>query len=169
MYENSVHYLLRLVPHLNVLVVILDRKMGDDRFREFKTNPKYRNLKRAKGTRVEIDNRFSDRLQSDGGFNLKWKRDRRGRPVNFSQTENFNRFYQLKKEKLKILDDGKTDENEEYDRIRGIGVSSSSESESDSDDEIIDSKKQEDIYDKNDKVVRSGKIKPHIFIEMFCA
>lgn len=127
----------------------------DDRFDEFKTNPKYRKVQRTKGTRVSIDSRFSKALKTDDGFNLKWKHDRRGRPVNFTQQENFDRFYQSKKEKLEILDSDQ-DDDKEVDRIRGIGISESSESESDSEDEnLVDSKT--DLYDTNKaQVVRTG-------------
>lgn len=136
----------------------------DDRFDEFKTNPKYRKVQRTKGTRVSIDSRFSKALKTDDGFNLKWKHDRRGRPVNFTQQENFDRFYQSKKEKLEILDSDQ-DDDKEVDRIRGIGISESSESESDSEDEnLVDSKS--DLYDTNKaQVVRTEDISRRLAIQ----
>jgi hypothetical protein len=99
----------------------------DDRFREFKTNPKFRKVKRSNATKVEIDSRFKGILNKGEGFNLEWKRDRRGRTVNLTQEENFNRFYKTKDQKSKILDDEESEEDDrqtEYDRIRGIGKKS---------------------------------------------
>ena len=130
--------------------------MSDSRLREFESrfrDAKFKKLARRK-TRLEIDSRFDPTAPE---FNLKWRRDRRGRKVNLSQRENYEKFYNVKREKMRILE---RDVERDADRIRGIGgeeSSSESEPDSESEEETEQETNKPDIYDKqNDQVVRSG-------------
>merc|ERR1712062_814814 len=134
----------------------------NDRFSEFKSDPKYKtHIRRNKHAKVKIDPRFTSMLDKDSAFDLKWKRDRKGRTIRTSQKENLDRFYRIsKKQKSQILDG-----NKDYDRARGIGVSESSESESDSDSEVEEESntEQNDIYD-HDNPVRTDDVFKRIAI-----
>ncbi|KAF0300398.1 Pre-rRNA-processing protein esf1 [Amphibalanus amphitrite] len=80
--------------------------MDDQRFAHVGRDPKFRSMPR-KYKKVKIDKRF-DAMFKDKRFKLKYTVDKRGRPVNFSSSEDLKRYYEADEQS-----DGEDAEEEE--------------------------------------------------------
>ncbi|KAI4463119.1 hypothetical protein MML48_4g00017354 [Holotrichia oblita] len=70
--------------------------MEDKRFTHVATDPKFRRIPKAE-RKVKIDKRFKSMFK-DKKFKVKYSVDSRGRPVNYTSTENLKRYYHLSSE-----------------------------------------------------------------------
>ena len=114
-------------------------------------------------------------FSKSGEFNLEWKRDRYGKKLAKSSTENFNRFYEgnahksRKELKSRILDEeedqNKQDLGKDFDKIRGMGAEvDTSESEPDSESEA--ESEGDDLYDQaKDEVKTAAEIFPRLAMQ----
>lgn len=81
--------------------------MEDQRFTHVATDPKFRRIPKTE-RKVKIDKRFKSMFK-DKKFKVKYSVDSRGRPVNYTSTENLKRYYHLSSE------ESSTEEDEEED------------------------------------------------------
>lgn len=65
----------------------------DDRFSSIFTDPKFKKPRKHE-RKVKIDKRFQS-MFTNKSFKVKYKVDKRGRPVSKSSTEDFKKFYDL--------------------------------------------------------------------------
>lgn len=68
----------------------------DERFAHVQSDPRFRGVPKSV-RKVKIDKRFQS-LFTDKKFQLKYSVDKRGKPVNQSNIENFKKYYELSSE-----------------------------------------------------------------------
>lgn len=83
----------------------------DDRFTHLHSDPRFRATPKSV-RKVKIDKRFQS-LFTDKKFQLKYSVDKRGKPVNQSNIENFKKYYELSSEE--DSSEGEPDEDEQND------------------------------------------------------
>ncbi|KAG8042449.1 hypothetical protein G9C98_005083 [Cotesia typhae] len=118
----------------------------DSRFGNIAKDPKFRSMPKSK-RKIKIDERFRPML-TNKEFNVKYKFDKRGRPVNQSSAENLRKYYGGSS-------DDDTDDNEDNESQDG------DDSELESDNEQIESdnsEKSDKLQEKNE-LQKSSKLK----------
>ena len=147
--KNVKNWILEILPFLF--------KMEDSRFSKFNTDPKFRNVPK-KQRKVQIDERFQSMFK-DKKFVSKVSVDKRGRPGNYSTTEDYKKLYHLEKsdddddtddDNIKDMGTAVKDPNVDYARGEAVLSDSSSEEEEGDDDTTDEDVEAEEEVEETD-------------------
>ncbi|XP_024085180.1 ESF1 homolog [Cimex lectularius] len=123
----------------------MDEISKDKRFRHVATDPRFKKVPRSE-YKVKIDKRFQS-MFTDERFQLKYSVDKRGRPVNETQADNYKKYYDLAEES-----GSEGDDNEEN------GDQASVESSQEESDDSV-TKGDEEANDSDNQLESNSEVK----------
>uniref|UniRef100_T1J9K3 Thioredoxin domain-containing protein n=1 Tax=Strigamia maritima TaxID=126957 RepID=T1J9K3_STRMM len=117
----------------------MDRIKKDPRFAHVLQDPRFRRIPKEE-KKVKIDKRFKAMLDdNDDDFKLKYKIDKRGRPINRTSKEDLKKFYHLSSSECSESSGSESDDEKDLARGEGNVEScdgSTTESEDEHDEEV---------------------------------